>query len=120
MPSSWSPYCCSCWSGSQEPAVGRTRTPSAPGTRTHERAKNRPAARAAAKGERYTLVVQETQYGRVPPEVRGTINGLQTFVRDVPDPSGSDALREGDSIRVQVTDHGTGGTSAQARFLERT
>ena len=87
--------------------------------RAHERAQKRPPEEAAAIGETYSLVVRETQYDRTPAEVRGTINGLQTFVREVPDPDGRDALAEGDTIRVQVADYGTNGTSAQARFLER-
>ncbi|MFQ3320644.1 MAG: hypothetical protein ACI8UR_001539 [Natronomonas sp.] len=85
----------------------------------HEQAQQRPPSEAAEKGETYDLVVKETQYDRVPPEVRGTINGLQTFVRDVPAPDGADALGEGDAIRVQVTDYGTQGTTAQARYLGR-
>ncbi len=87
--------------------------------RAHGRAQRRPPEEAAEIGETYSLVVRETQYDRTPAEVRGTINGLQTFVREVPDPDGRDALAEGDTIRVQVADYGTNGTSAQARFLER-
>ena len=87
--------------------------------RAHEKAQKRPPEEAARKGETYELVVKETQYDRVPPEVRGTINGLQTFVRDVPDPDGRDALGTGDTVRAQVTDYGTKGTTAQAQFLER-
>lgn len=87
--------------------------------RAHRRAQKRPPEEAAQKGETYELVVKETQYDRTPPEVRGTINGLQTFVRDVPDPNDADALAVGETIRVQVTDYGTKGTTAQARFLER-
>jgi hypothetical protein len=87
--------------------------------RAHRDAQKRPPEAAAQKGETYELVVKETQYDRVPPEIRGTINGLQTFVRDVPDPDGSGALEPGETIRVQVTDYGTKGTTAQARFLDR-
>jgi hypothetical protein len=87
--------------------------------RAHEAARARDPEEAAAKGETYTLVVKETQHDREPPEVRGTINGLQTFVREIPDPGGSDVLSTGETIRVQVTDHGPKGTTAQARFLER-
>ena len=87
--------------------------------RAHREAQRRAPEEAARKGERYDLVVAETQYDRVPPEVRGTINGLQTFVREIPDPDGSDALAVGETIRVQVTDYGTKGTTAQARFLDR-
>ncbi len=87
--------------------------------RAHRRAQKRPPEEAAKKGETYDLVVKETQYDRVPPEVRGTINGLQTFVREIPDPNGTRALDVGDTIRVQVTDYGTKRTTAQARFLER-
>lgn len=87
--------------------------------RAHEQAQQRPPEEAAEKGETYELVVKETQYDRTPVEVRGTINGLQTFVRDVPDPDGADALVEGDTISVRVTDYGTQGTTAQATFLGR-
>jgi predicted RNA-binding protein with TRAM domain len=87
--------------------------------RAHEQAQQRPPEEAAEKGETYELVVRETQYDRTPAEVRGTINGLQTFVRDIPDPSGSDALGKGDTISVRVTDYGTQGTTAQATFLGR-
>lgn len=87
--------------------------------RAHEQAQKRPPEEAAEKGETYELVVQETQYDRTPPEVRGTINGLQTFVGDIPDPSGRGALTEGETVRVQVVDYGAERTSAQARFLER-
>ena len=87
--------------------------------RAHRRAQRRPPEQVARKGETYELVVLETQYDRVPHEVRGTIDGLQTFVREVPDPDGPDALRVGDVVRVQVTDYGAGRTSAQARFLGR-
>jgi hypothetical protein len=87
--------------------------------RAHREAQRRAPEEAARKGERYDLVVAETQYDRVPPEVRGTINGLQTFVREIPDPDGSDALAVGETIRVQVTDYGSKGTTAQARFLDR-
>ena len=87
--------------------------------RAHREAQRRPPEEAAAKGETYELVVKETQYDRVPPEVRGTINGLQTFVREVPDPDRSDALDSGETIRVRVTDYGTEGTTAQAEFLGR-
>lgn len=87
--------------------------------RAHEQAQQRPPEEAAEKGETYDIVVQETQYDRSPPEVRGTINGLQTFVREVPDPSGASALTEGDTVRVRVMDYGTEGTTAQADFIER-
>ncbi|MFO7925252.1 MAG: hypothetical protein ACQET5_01725 [Halobacteriota archaeon] len=87
--------------------------------RAHREAQKRAPEEAARKGEQYELVVVETQYDRVPPEVRGTINGLQTFVREIPDPDGSDALAVGETISVQVTDYGPKGTTAQARFLER-
>ncbi|WP_336134759.1 hypothetical protein [Natronomonas amylolytica] len=87
--------------------------------RAHEQAQQRPPEEAAEKGETYEIVVQETQYDRSPPEVRGTINGLQTFVREVPDPDGSSALTEGDTVRVRVMDYGTEGTTAQADFIER-
>lgn len=87
--------------------------------RAHERAQRRPAEEAAEVGETYELVVRETQYDRDPPEVRGTVNGLQTFVREVPDPDGPDPLGAGDVVRVQVVDYGTRRTSALARFLER-
>ncbi|MEF8915390.1 hypothetical protein [Natronomonas sp.] len=87
--------------------------------RAHEQAQQRPPDEAAEKGETYELVVQETQYDRSPAEVRGTINGLQTFVREVPDPGGSDALSEGETIRVRVVDYGTEGTTAQAHFVGR-
>lgn len=87
--------------------------------RAHAEAQERPPEEAAKKGETYDLVVKETQYDRVPAEIRGTINGLQTFVRGVPDPAGSSALEVGETIRVQVTDYGTKGTTAQARFIER-
>ena len=87
--------------------------------RAHNEAQKRPPEEAAAKGETYELVVKETQYDRVPPEVRGTINGLQTFVREIPDPDGTDAIESGETIRVQVTDYGTKGTTAQAQFLGR-
>ncbi len=87
--------------------------------RAHRNAQKRPPEEAAEKGETYELVVKETQYDRVPPEVRGTINGLQTFVREIPDPGCRSALDTGETIRVQVTDYGTKGTTAQARFLER-
>ena len=87
--------------------------------RAHRNAQRRPPEAAARKGESYDLVVKETQYDRVPPEVRGTIHGLQTFVREIPDPDGSAALDVGETIRVQVTDYGYQGTTAQARFLER-
>jgi cell division septation protein DedD len=87
--------------------------------RAHEAAQKRAPEEAAQKGETYELVVKETQYDRDPPEVRGTINGLQTFVREIPDPAGSDALTDGETIRVQITDYGTEGTTAQARFLGR-
>lgn len=85
----------------------------------HREAQRRPPEEAAQKGETYELVIKETQYDRVPPEVRGTINGLQTFVRGIPDPSGSDALATGETVRVRVTDYGTKGTTAQAQFLGR-
>lgn len=87
--------------------------------RAHEQAQQRPPEEAAKKGETYELVVQETQYDRSPPEVRGTINGLQTFVREVPDPGGADALTEGETVRVRVMDYGTEGTTAQADFVGR-
>lgn len=87
--------------------------------RAHREARKRPPEAAAKKGETYELVVKETNYDRVPPEVRGTINGLQTFVRDVPDPGSRNALDVGETISVQVTDYGTKGTTAQARFLDR-
>jgi len=87
--------------------------------RAHREAQRRPPEEAAAKGETYELVVKETQYDRVPPEVRGTINGLQTFVRGIPDPDRSDVLDSGETIRVRVTDYGTEGTTAQAEFLGR-
>jgi predicted RNA-binding protein with TRAM domain len=87
--------------------------------RAHEQAQQRPPDEAAEKGETYELVVQETQYDRSPAEVRGTINGLQTFVREVPDPGSSDALSEGETIRVRVVDYGTEGTTAQAHFVGR-
>jgi predicted RNA-binding protein with TRAM domain len=85
----------------------------------HRRAQERPPEEAAKKGETYELVVKETQYDRVPPEIRGTINGLQTFVREIPDPDGRSALDTGETIRVQVTDYGSKGTTAQAQFIER-
>ena len=85
----------------------------------HREAQRRPPEEAAQKGETHELVIKETQYDRVPPEVRGTINGLQTFVRGIPDPSGSDALAAGETVRVRVTDYGTKGTTAQAKFLGR-
>lgn len=87
--------------------------------RAHRQAQRRDPGEAAQKGETYELVIKETQYDRVPPEVRGTINGLQTFVKEIPEPSGSDALDVGETIRVQVTDYGTKGTTAEARFLDR-
>lgn len=87
--------------------------------RAHRRAQKRPPEEAARKGETYELVVKETQYDRAPAEVRGTINGLQTFVREIPDPTGRSVLETGETIRVQVTDYGTKGTTAQARFIER-
>ena len=87
--------------------------------RAHREAQKRPPEEAAAKGETYELVVKETQYDRAPPEVRGTINGLQTFVRGVPDPDSAGALDSGETIRVRVTDYGTKGTTAQADFLGR-
>lgn len=87
--------------------------------RAHRRAQERAPEEAARKGETYELVVKETNYDRVPPEIRGTINGLQTFVREVPDPDGRSALEVGETISVQVTDYGTKGTTAQARFLDR-
>jgi predicted RNA-binding protein with TRAM domain len=87
--------------------------------RAHRAAQKRPPEEAAEKGETYELVVKETQYDRVPPEVRGTINGLQTFVREIPDPNGSNALETGETIRVQVTDYGSKGTTAQAAFRDR-
>lgn len=87
--------------------------------RAHEQAQQRPPGEAAEKGETYELVVQETQYDRSPAEVRGTINGLQTFVREVPNPGSSDALSEGETIRVRVVDYGTEGTTAQAHFVGR-
>ncbi|MFT4884630.1 MAG: putative RNA-binding protein with TRAM domain [Natronomonas sp.] len=87
--------------------------------RAHEQAQQRPPEEAAEKGETYELVVKETQYDRSPPEVRGTINGLQTFVREVPDPGSSDALSEGETVRVRVVDYGTEGTTAQAQFVGR-
>ncbi|CCQ35412.1 TRAM domain protein [Natronomonas moolapensis 8.8.11] len=87
--------------------------------RAHRETQRRPPEEAATKGETYELVVKQTQYDRVPAEVRGTINGLQTFVREVPDPDRSDALDAGETIRVLVTDYGTEGTTAQAEFLGR-
>ena len=87
--------------------------------RAHGEAQKRPPEEAAKKGETYELVVKETQYDRVPPEVRGTINGLQTFVREIPDPESRNALDTGETIRVRVTDYGTKGTTAQASFIER-
>jgi predicted RNA-binding protein with TRAM domain len=87
--------------------------------RAHEQAQQRPPEEAAKKGETYELVVQETQYDRSPAEVRGTINGLQTFVRDVPEPGSRDALTEGETVRVRVMDYGTEGTTAQAQFVGR-
>lgn len=87
--------------------------------RAHREAQKRPPEEAATKGETYELVVKETQYDRVPPEVRGTINGLQTFVRGVPDPDSAGALDSGETIWVRVTDYGRKGTTAQADFLER-
>ena len=87
--------------------------------RAHWEAQKRPPEEAAKKGETYELVVKETNYDRAPPEIRGTINGLQTFVREVPDPGGRHALEVGETITVQVTDYGAKGTSAQARFLDR-
>lgn len=87
--------------------------------RAHKAAQKRPPEEAAQKGETYELVVKETQYDRAPPEVRGTINGLQTFVREIPDPDSRGALEDGETIRVQVTDYGSKGTTAQARFLDR-
>jgi predicted RNA-binding protein with TRAM domain len=87
--------------------------------RAHRDAQKRPPEAAATKGETYELVVKETQYDRVPPEVRGTINGLQTFVKDVPDPNGADAVDAGETIRVRVTDYGAKGTTAEAQFLGR-
>jgi hypothetical protein len=87
--------------------------------RAHRQAQQRPPEEAAEKGETYELVVKETQYDRSPPEVRGTINGLQTFVRKVPDPDGRDALATGETIRVRVMDYGTEGTTAQAHFVGR-
>lgn len=85
----------------------------------HNAAQQRAPETSASKGETYELVVKETQYDRVPPEVRGTINGLQTFVGEIPDPNGSDALAVGDTINVQVTDYGTKGTTAEAQYLGR-
>lgn len=87
--------------------------------RAHSQAQNRPPEDAAQKGETYEIVVKETQYDRIPPEIRGTINGLQTFVREIPDPEGNDALDTGETIRVLVADYGAKGTTAQARFIER-
>ena len=87
--------------------------------RAHEQAQQRPPEDAAQKGETYELVVKETQYDRVPPEIRGTINGLQTFVREIPEPGGRNALEVGETIRVRVTDYGSKGTTAQAQFVER-
>ena len=87
--------------------------------RAHRQAQKRDPKEAAKKGETYELVIKETQYDRVPPEVRGTINGLQTFVKEIPDPDGSSALDVGETIRVQITDYGTKGTTAEARFLDR-
>ena len=87
--------------------------------RAHKRARERPPEEAATKGETYELVVKETQYDRVPPEIRWTINGLQTFVREIPDPGGRNALEVGETIRVRVTDYGSKGTTAQAQFVER-
>lgn len=87
--------------------------------RAHRDAQKRPPEEAARKGETYDLVVKETQYDRTPPEVRGTINGLQTFVRGIPSPDDPNALDVGETIRVQVTDYGSKGTTAQARYLER-
>ena len=101
--------------GSDRPATDAQRKRD----RAHREAQKRAPEEAARKGERYELVVKETQYDRVPPEIRGTINGLQTFVRDIPDPNGATPLEVGDTIRVQVTDYGTKGTTAQARFLGR-
>lgn len=80
----------------------------------HRAAQRRPPREAARKGEAYEVVVRETKYDRVPEEVRGTINGLQTFVRDVPGD-----LEVGDVIRVRVVDYGHKGTTAQATYLER-
>lgn len=80
----------------------------------HRAARRRPPREAAEKGAAYELVVRETKYDRVPEEVRGTIDGLQTFVRDVPGD-----LEAGDVIRVRVVDYGPRGTSAQATYLER-
>lgn len=80
----------------------------------HRAAQRRPPQAAAEKGETYELVVQETTYDREPAEIRGTIDGLQTFVRDIP----AD-LEPGDVVRVRVVDYGRGGTSAQATYLER-
>ncbi|CAI49212.1 TRAM domain protein [Natronomonas pharaonis DSM 2160] len=101
----------------------RSRTPKTAAQKkrdaAHREAQQRPPEEAAEKGKTYELVVKETQYDRVPPEVRGTINGLQTFVRDIPDPGGSGALSVGDTIRVQVTDYGSNRTTAQARFIGR-
>jgi hypothetical protein len=37
----------------------------------------------------------------------------------VPAPDDADALAEGDTISVRVTDYGTQGTTAQATFLGR-
>ncbi len=87
--------------------------------RAHSEAQKRPPEDAARKGETYELVVKETQYDREPAEVRGTINGLQTFVREIPEPTDRNALDVGETIRVQVTDYGTRGTTAQARFVGR-
>lgn len=87
--------------------------------RAHRQAQNRLPEDAAQKGMTYELVVKETQYDRIPPEIRGTINGLQTFVREIPDPEGNNALDTGETIRVQITDYGAKGTTAQARFIER-
>ncbi len=87
--------------------------------RAHSQAQNRPPEDAAQKGETYEIVVKETQYDRIPPEIRGTINGLQTFVREIPDPEGNDALDTNETIRVLITDYGAKGTTAQARFIER-
>lgn len=99
----------------------RTRTSTAQRERdhAHRQAQKRDPGEAAQKGETYEIVIKETQYDRVPPEVRGTINGLQTFVKGIPDPDSSDALDVGETIRVQVTDYGTKGTTAQASFIER-
>ena len=78
----------------------------------HERAQERDAAEAAPVGTETTAVVLELVDGGE--TARVSVNGLYTFVHDVPGDVG-----ENDTVRLKVTNHSPDGNAAQATYLGR-